>query len=187
MTILTIRLWAAPPLSAGPPLPLPPAILTTLNQEYPGWKLAPVSPQIQSEFKKHKINRLPSLTSGDFDHDGKRDYVVQIVFTAPDQGEQPVTEQIVIVYLWRENAYEETIVQSMGLDPTVYLWVANKPMTETGSNAQDILTNKDVLMVLGGPAGDTTYVYEDGRFQEMKTEEDPEHPDPSIPRPPIPL
>src|SRR5579871_914327 len=75
---------------AVPPPPLPPAILSTLNEEYPGWKLAPVTAQIQQEFKKHKINHYPSVTSADFDHDGKRDYAVQIALTTPGQEEQIV-------------------------------------------------------------------------------------------------
>ncbi len=123
----------------GLPPPLPPTILATLDQEYPGWKLAPVtSLQIRQLNSKAPAQSLAqSVVAGDFDHDGKRDYAVQIVFTAPDQVDPIVTEQIIIIFLSRESAYEETIVQSMGLDPTVYLWVSNKPMTETGSNAQD--------------------------------------------------
>ncbi len=140
----------AEPLS--PVTVLPETIRATLDQEYPGWKLAPVTPQIQSEFKKHRANRSPSMASGDFDHDGKQDYAVQIAFTAPDQPEQIVTEQIVIFFLSRGDAYEETIVQTMGLDPTVYLWAA-----------------KDLLRVLGGPVGDTTYAYLNGRFEEVKS------------------
>ncbi len=146
---------------------LPDVVRASLDQEYPGWKFAAVTTQIQQEFKKHKSNRSPCVAAGDFDHDGKRDYAVQIALTAPGQ-----EEQIVIIFLARDNAYEETVVQSMGLDPTVYLWVPS---------------NKDVLMVLGGPIGDTTYAYQDGKFQEIQMQEDPEHPDPSIPRPPIPL
>ncbi len=170
-------LGAVPP----PPTPsassLPLAIRATLDVEYPGWKFAPVTPQIQQEFKKHRANRLPSLAVGDFDHDGKRDYAVQIALTSPGQ-----EEQIVIVFLARNDAYEENIVQSMGLDPTSYLWVAKKTLAETGPNAQDTLTNKDVLMILGGPISDTTIAYQDGKLQEIKKPEDPEHPDPSIPR-----
>lgn len=75
----------------------------------------------------------------------------------------------------------------MGLDPSVYLWVASKPLRETGSNAQEALVKKDVLMVLGGPIGDTIYGYLDGKFQEIKMPEDPDHPDVAILRPPVPL
>src|SRR5437879_10097754 len=89
-------------LAATAPVPgmsLPQAIRATLDQEYPGWKLAPVTPSIQKAFNKQHASRLPSLTVGDFDRDGKPDYVVQIALTTPGQ-----EEQIVIVFLARENA-----------------------------------------------------------------------------------
>src|ERR1019366_8612251 len=75
---------------------LPVAIRVTLDVEYPGWKFAPVTPQVQQEFKKHRANRLPSLAAGDFDHDGKKDYAVQIALTTPGQ-----EEQIIIIFLAR--------------------------------------------------------------------------------------
>jgi hypothetical protein len=178
LPLLGLALAATPPPSPG--VALPQSIRATLNQEYPGWKLAPVTLQIQQTFKKHHANRLPSLTYGDFDHDGKRDYAVQIAITTP--GEE---EQIVIVFLARGDGYEENILESMGLDPTVYLWVANKALTETGPNAQDKFVNKDVLMVLGSPVGSATYAFDEGKFQEIKSQEDPEHPDPSIPHAPV--
>src|SRR5690349_16055080 len=166
-----------PAIPASPPIPA--AIRAQLNQEYPGWKLAPVTPQIQAEFKKHHPNRFPCLVGGDFDHDGKKDFIVQIVLTTP--GEE---EQIIILFLARDTGYEETILQSMGIDPNVYLWVSNRALTETGSNGQDKLVNKDVLMVLGEPGGDTAYGFVDGKFEEIKNPEDPDHPDASIPRAP---
>ena len=162
-------LWSAQPTlpkKASVAPSLPESILAMLNQEYPAWKLAPVTPQVQREFIKHKINRSPSLVLGDFDHDGKMDYAVQLALTTPGQ-----EEQIIMVFMARDNAYEETIVQSMGPDPTTYLWVSK-------------MAQKSILMVLGGPIGETVYAFEDGKFQEIKSPEDPDHPDPSIPRAP---
>ncbi len=172
---------AAPPVPSAPPV-LPPAIRSALDGEYPGWKFAAVTPQILQEFKKHRTNRLPSLAVGDFDHDGKKDYAVQISMNTPGQ-----EEQIILVFLARQTGYEENIVQSMGLDPTTYLWVVNKPLPETGPNAQEKLANRDVLMILGGAVGDTSIAYEAGKLREIETTEDIEHPDPSIPRVDVPL
>jgi hypothetical protein len=158
---------AVPP---SPPIAIPAAIQASLDQEYPGWKLAPVSPQIQQTFKKHKGSRLPSLVIGDFDHDGNRDYALQIALTETGQ-----EEQIVLFFMDRGPSYEETIVQSMGLDPSVYLWVSHQS------------TQKDVLRVLGGAAGDAMYGYENGQIQEITAPEDPDNPDASIPRVQEPL
>src|SRR5690348_792104 len=90
MTTLMSYLWAESPS----PFILPESIRAALDQDYPGWKLAPVTAQIQKEFKMHAVNHSPSWVSGDFDHDGKRDYAVQIAMTTPGQ-----EEQIVIVFL----------------------------------------------------------------------------------------
>ena len=153
---------------------LPPEIHATLDQEYPGWKLAPVTAQIQQEFKKHRPGRNPSLAVGDFNRDGQPDYAVQIALTQP--GEE---EQIVIIFIASANGYQENIVQSMGLDQTTYLWTSKKAVAETGANAQDKMTKKDVLMVLGGPLNETTYGYQDGKFEEIRTPMEPRDEDPA--------
>jgi hypothetical protein len=145
---------------------VPGKIRSILDQEYPGWELAPVSPEVRLAYKQHKAAHSPSITQSDFDHDGKTDYAVQIVLRTPGQ-----EEQIVIVFLARDDGYEEIIVQSKGIDPTSSLWATQA-------------AGKDALMVLGGLAGDTIYSYDDGRFHEIPSSEDPEHPDPSIPRVP---
>jgi hypothetical protein len=163
--------------SAGAPT-LPPSIRATLDQEYPGWMPAPVTPQIHMTYTQRKAAHSPSFAAGDFNHDGKRDYAVQIVLKTPGQ-----EEQIIIVFLARGDGFEEIILQSMGIDPTSSLWVTRTTIDETGANPNKTVSS-DVLMVLGGAAGDTTYAYDDGKFHEIPAPDDPEHPDPSIPRVP---
>jgi len=159
---------------------IPQSIRSTLDQEYPGWKLAPVTRQIQTIYKQHKVAHSPSFAQGDFDHDGRRDYAVQIVLNTPGQ-----EEQIIIAFLARGDRFEEIIVQSMGIDPTSSLWVTRATIDDTGTHPDQAVT-KDVLMVLGGVAGDTTYSYDDGKFHEIPAPDDSEKPDPSIPRVPPP-
>src|SRR5580765_7766045 len=103
-------MWFLPVIAAlvttGPAANLPQAIRSTLDAEYPGWKLAPVTKEIQQEFKKHHLTQPPSLVSGDFDHDGKQDFAVQIALT-----ELGSEKQIIIIFHARNDSYEETIVQ----------------------------------------------------------------------------
>ncbi len=161
-------MWLLPILAAvvaAPavtPIVLPPEIKHQLDQEYPGWKLAPVSAAVQKEFAKKLTNRLPSLTFGDFDRNGKRDYAIQIALTTVGQ-----EEQIVIIFMAEGNTYAENIVQSMGIDPETYILAQNLSLSETGPDAAEIKVKKDVLLVLGSPAGDTTYTYDNGRFIEL--------------------
>src|ERR1039458_3690327 len=86
-----------------------------------------------------------------------------------------------IVFLSRDGAFEEMILQSMGIEPSFYLWVVKRAVDETGAHPDKPVT-KDILMVLGGPIGETDYSYDEGRFHEITLPDDSEHPDTSIPR-----
>jgi hypothetical protein len=166
------RTWPAGPVTpVRPNVSLPTEIQATLNADYPGWKLSPVDAGIQQSFKKRHLSDTPSIATGDFDRDGQRDYAVQIALTNP--GEE---EQIALVFLKRETGYQETILESRGLDPTVYLRTVHKAVSQTGPDGQEKLRNSDLLMIMGGPLGDATYAYQDGRFQEIKSKEDSENP-----------
>jgi len=174
--------WSAGGLTSGAPAAasvvvggtLPAAIRSTLDEEYPGWEFAGVSAEVRKEFAKFKGHH-PSLVTGDFDHDGRRDYATQIALHTPGQ-----EEQIIIIFLGRPDSYEEHIVQSMGIDPSVCLWVKNLAIDDTGTHP-DTLVSKDVLLVLGGPVGRTAYSYDAGKFHEIVLTEDPSAPDVSMP------
>lgn len=165
LMLLAAPLWGAPPPKAAPAVSLPEPIRQTLDQEYPGWKLAPVTPEIQQTFSRHKAGRSPSFAWADFDRDGRRDYAVQIALTQPEQ-----EEQILLVFMSRDPAYQETILESRGLDPSVYLWTSKKAVAETGPDGQDKLVTKELLVVMGGPTGDTTYAFENDKFHEIKSD-----------------
>jgi hypothetical protein len=176
-------MWILPLLAAlaatptAAPIALPAEIKVTLDQEYPGWKLAPVTPAILQAFRKHKATKLPSLTLADFNSDGKKDYAVQIALTTIGQ-----EEQIVIAFIAGELGYTEMILQSMGLDPNTYLWVQTKAIPDIGPDAQETTTKKIILRVLGSPAGDTAYSFNELKFVEIDLRESPDSPDPSVPR-----
>lgn len=156
---------------------LPVSIRATLDEEYPGWQLAPSGAEVRSEFKKLKSRHFPSLAIGDFDHDGKRDYAVQIVLSSPGQ-----EEQIIMIFLARASGYEESILQSMGIDPGSFLWALKMKLDESGAQVEGG-GSRDVLLVRGGPAGETTYAYDAGRFREMTLPEDSQTIDPTTPNP----
>lgn len=169
--------------ASSPVIPLPPEIKVTLSQEYPDWKLAPVSKAVQKEFARLKATKQPSLTTADFNRDGKTDYAVQIAITTIGQ-----EEQIIIVFIaQKEGGYSEHIVQSMGLDPNSYLWIQTKALPTTGSDAQEKLVNVTLLRVLGGPAGDSAYTYDTDHFAEVILKDNLDTPDATIPHVEAPL
>ena len=56
-------------------------------------------------------------------------------------------------------------------------------LPETGPDAKERLIKRDILMILGGATGGSTYQFKDGKFEEVKIQENAEHPDRTIPRP----
>lgn len=181
-------MWMLPlfALAAAPAVgtvTLPTSIQTTLDQEYPGWKLAPTSKNVNAEFLKFKSSHPPSVATADFNRDGKKDYAIQIALTKI--GEE---EQIILVFLAQpDGTYGETVVQSMGLDPNSYLWIQTKSLPVTGGDAQEKLVNTMVLRVMGGPAGDIVYFYDNDHFAELPLKENPDTPDASMPHVEPPL
>lgn len=140
---------------------LPSPILEMLNREYPGWTLARASKPVQDQFTKHQAGHPPSVMGGDFDGDGQKDYAVQISRTQPDE-----EEQIVIVFLKRADAFEEFVLESRGLDPDVYLWQRRLRRSDADAYPPNQRT-QTLVQVMGGPAGESSYGYENGSFHEV--------------------
>jgi hypothetical protein len=145
---------------AGPESLVPAAIRLKLDAEYPGWILAPVSAALRQRFQKKPLGHPPQLVGGDFDRDGKKDYAVQIALT--NIGEE---EQIVIAFLQRDDGFEETILESRGLNPSVYLKTRREPSV-SGSALSNASLPRDVLIVAGGELGESVYPFEGGGFHE---------------------
>jgi hypothetical protein len=141
--------WMPMVHAAEPPL-LPTEISDTLTREYPGWSYA-----------KHP----PHLLSGDFDGDGRADYAVQIARTDPHD-----EEQIAIAFLKRDKGYDEIILESRGLDSKVYLGSRNIPKSDSEPM-------HDLIVVAGGPTGDTAYIYQGKAFHEIEGTPPPEPPE----------
>jgi hypothetical protein len=62
---------------SAPELPAP--VRAALNQGCPGWRLAPVAPQIEDWFRGYRLPYRPNLATGDFNDDGRPDLAVQIL------------------------------------------------------------------------------------------------------------
>lgn len=141
LLLVSGSLFAAEPT----PLILPDAIRNQLNAEYPGWKFSPVTPEVQKNFIKHVVNHPPSFLAADFDGNGEMDYAVQILIDVPGK-----VEQIILAFVKGMNTYEESVLESRGPNPDVYLG----------------LRKKNILIIMGTETGDTNYRYADGRFSE---------------------
>ena len=163
--ILFALMIAIPVLNADPPppvpaSPLPAPIKTLLDQEYPGWKFASSSKEVRLELEHHHANHPPSFLTADFDGNGQPDYAVQIV-----HGEVGKEEQNVIAFKIHDGVYEETVLESFAPNSSVYLWSTKQAFTAGVSG--NGLYMKDHLVIMGGELGETSYEYEDGKFEEV--------------------
>jgi hypothetical protein len=153
--------FAIPAAHAEEPLELPADVRETLDKEYPGWVFASATPEVLQFFMKHKSPFKPHFVWGDFDSDNQQDYAVQIALTQPDS-----EEQIVTVFLRRPESYEETILESRGLNPRVHLWKRQLPSQRAAPEGGKA-PMRDVLVVRGGEIGESVYAYDNGKFHEV--------------------
>jgi len=153
-------------LHADPPALLPAPIKALLDLEYPGWKFAPASREVLLEFEHHHANHPPWFLAADFDGDGQTDYAVEIV-----HGGIGREEQSVIAYKVRDGAYEETVLESLGPNTSIYLGSTKQTYTDTGADGGNRLFMKDRLVIMGGELGETSYEYENGKFQEVSPDD----------------
>lgn len=66
-------------LGAPSSFELPSAVKAKLDAAYPGWTLAPVSPEITRWFVEYRFTFAPSVVPCDLDNDKRTDFAVQIL------------------------------------------------------------------------------------------------------------
>lgn len=153
-------------LLAGATL-LPSSVISELDSRYPGWQLAPVAPQIASWFKEYRFKFAPNLVTGDFDGDGKTDYVLQI---RTKEG-----NQVMAAFMDRGRKFETHILATDPPDPFSYLL-----RMEKGSKDFDFTKLKpfrhplDAVDLMYFEKTPLTFMYRNGVFRKMPSPSDEE-------------
>ncbi len=146
---------------------LPPGVTSELDSRYPGWQMAPVAPQITAWFREYRFQFAPNLVTGDFDGDGKTDYVLQI--------QTKERQQILIAFLDRGRKFETHILASDPPDPFSYLLRMDK-----GSKDFDFTTLRpfrhpvDAVDLMYFERTPLTFMYRKGVFRKMLSPADEE-------------
>jgi len=146
---------------------LPTAVTSELDSRYRGWKLSAVAPQIQAWFAEYRFSFAPNLVTGDFDGDGRTDYVVQI--------ETRDGKQVMIGFLDRGARFETHVLATDSLDPFRYLLRMDK-----GSKDFDFTTLKpfrhpvDAVNLMYFDKTPLTFMYRKGVFRKMLSPADEE-------------
>jgi len=93
---------------------LPPPARDVLDREVPGWKLAPIAPQVRDWFAQQHFGHEPDLAHFDFDLDGVRDWALEIIVSG---------RQLAVMLLARGSGFEFRLLASDSPDPFTYLLV----------------------------------------------------------------
>src|SRR5215468_9512188 len=101
---------------------LPAEVTVALTQDFPGWKLAPIDPQIQQENKYARAVARRGFISGDFDGDGKADYAVMLLHPS-DSGAE---EQVAVAYLNTKSGWQKHLLQTSSAMPSTYLTLSRR-------------------------------------------------------------
>jgi hypothetical protein len=154
-----------------PSVTLPPPVMAQLDARYPGWKLAPIAPQIEEWFAEARFSYRPNLVGADFDGDGKRDYVVELVSNAG--------QLVVVGFMAKGDKFEMQELAKDAPDPFTYLLVYEK-----GSKDFDFKKMKpfrhltDSLGLMYFTKTPYTFMYRSGKFRKTLAPSDEEFDDP---------
>lgn len=139
--IVLAGMMSALVLGAAPPSDeLPAHVVGVLNRHFPGWRLARLSPQLTALLSQ---GDAAGWVAGDFDGDGRMDYVVQIV----RGGARPDEAQAVVAILARRGG--PMVVHTMPETEAAYLRLAQRGERVPDLDA-DVMGRRTVVLQTDG-------------------------------------
>jgi len=140
-----------------------------LDTHYPeGWRFASLDDYARSELKPDQ--RVDWL-GGDFDGDGRSDYVAQIIVHRMGHTSGSDSAQLVVVLLRRRNRFERHVLGAGG-GPNREVFIGRIPRGETVHDYEGrdgvTLESDAVHQIFAGQAS-VAYVFDDGKWREILT------------------
>ena len=143
---------------------LPVLAAAMLNQRFPGWKFAEVSPEVQQFFRQEMEGASPVIVTGDFDGDRRLDHAVLIRrgFVFNRQGQALGPRYYLVVFLQRTGRYKMHVIKEPNGE---YICLAKKGTSDYNYDRQKEITyaNDAILTGIFEKAG-SSYVYKNGKF-----------------------
>jgi hypothetical protein len=139
---------------------LPQDLRATLDREYPGWRFATISDE---DRRLLEANDSQEWVQGDYDGDGKIDYVVQIVRPG-----SPQPDQLTVALLRRSKGFERHTLGSGVVDDNTFLHPVHK-----GEELYDFETGRkfpspaDAIVQLYDEKAAVTYLFEKDHFRKI--------------------
>ncbi|MGC8723008.1 MAG: hypothetical protein ACP5VF_03950 [Acidobacteriota bacterium] len=141
---------------------LPPAIRSELDQAYPGWQPATVSPDVEELFQAVRPHAQRWLIQGDFTGEGHQDVAVQII--VPFEGHEV---RVVSAFLQRPGGYKRVELERGQVNPNIYLWLLKRGHRDVQAHTGRLFTfPRDAIGVEStGPS--VAYLFEKGSFKRI--------------------
>ena len=150
---------------------LPVEIRRTLDTKYPGWTLSPVAKQIEHWFEEARYAYRPNLVTGDFNADGKRDYVVSI--NTPDK------QSAAIAFIAQGGGYEMQLLSTYPTDPFTFLLLYQKGEKDFDFKKMKPFRHPtDAVGLMFFTKTPFTFLYRNGKFRKTLAPSDEEFDDP---------
>ena len=144
---------------------LPAELTIALTQDFPGWKPAPIDSQVQQENKDARAVARRGFISGDFDGDGRADYVVMLLHPVESGSE----EQVAVAYLSTKSGWQKhLLLQTSSAMPSTYLTLSRRgEACYDFDKDQKFKCPSDVVnLIYSGQAG-ITYIFRSGKFDQI--------------------
>jgi hypothetical protein len=146
------------------PVAVPAAVKARLDANYPGWRLAEISPEAYEHYSHHRLPFQPNFLWGDFDGDGRRDYAIEITHPGP-KGEQ---RMVVLAFLRRGEGFEEHLLETGISTLDVYLWPHRAGERDFDfEREREFRYRHDAIGVVYGEVAGVSYVFENGSFRKI--------------------
>ena len=146
---------------------LTPAFRRALDQEQPGWRVAPVTERIRGRHTAHASNPEPNVLVGDFDGNGHEDRAVLVVFPGKSHGQQ---DQLIVLLQMEDRIRAVRVDEPTDADPNRFLSGRAR-----GAKLYDLNTNREfvcrneAISVDYDCCGCATHVFDNGRFESYWT------------------
>ena len=166
---LALALAGAPLACAEDPGNSEAELRAALDTAYPeGWRFATIDEYWRPELQ---AGQREDWIGGDFDGDGRSDYVAQLVVHRMGHPGGTDRAQLIVALLRRRNRFERHVI-NVGGGPNGAVYLSRIPRGETvhdrAGRGDETLERDAVHQIFAGQAS-VAYVYDDGRWREFLT------------------
>jgi phage FluMu protein Com len=142
---------------------LPSEVTTALNQDFPGWKVAPVDLKAQQQNEDAGAVARKGFVSGDFDGDGRADYAVMLLDAAGGG-----MKRVVVAYLNTKLGWQKHVLDTFSARSfNYYLSLSARGETCYVDKSGPFKCPFDAVNMIYARETGVTYIFKSGKFEKI--------------------